>query len=75
MDEILPEGIDGFPPQDENGVDLSQLDWMLSLSPAERLRRAQSFANFVLKVRHLNGFEGDPWELPDRLTGTNSSAA
>jgi hypothetical protein len=77
MDDALHDELDGFPPTDENGVDLSQLDYMLSLTPAERLRRAQSFANFILNVRRLNGIEGNPWEsLPnDNSTGTSSSAA
>jgi hypothetical protein len=42
------------PDYDENGVDLSLIRWMLSLSPAERLRVAEEFVNSILAVRELN---------------------
>lgn len=35
----------------EDGVDLTLIRWMLSLTPAERLQAAQEFANFVLSAR------------------------
>ena len=38
----------------EDGVDLALIRWMLSLSPAERLRFAQNFLNRVLAIRELN---------------------
>ena len=41
--------------RDENGVDLTLVRWMLSLTPAERLQFAQDFANHVLRIRELNG--------------------
>ena len=42
------------PDYDESGVDLSLIRWMLSLSPAQRLRVAQEFVNSILAVRELN---------------------
>jgi hypothetical protein len=38
----------------EEGVDLTVIRQFLALTPAERLRDAQSMANFVLSVRALN---------------------
>jgi hypothetical protein len=34
-------------PYDENGVDVSLVRWMLSLTPTERLQALQSFADLV----------------------------
>ena len=39
-------------------VDLSQLEISLSLTPAERLRRLEEFAEFVLAARRANGIRG-----------------
>jgi hypothetical protein len=43
-----------LPDYDESGVDLSLIRWMLSLTPAERLRVSQEFINSILAVRELN---------------------
>ena len=51
--------------RDENGVDLTLIRWMLSLTPAERLDVLQDFVNDVLEIRELNGIE----ELPGNPTG------
>lgn len=67
------QDLNGSPLVDENGIDLSVIDYCLSLTPAQRLQQAQSFANFILGVRKLNGIEGIPWENHDSLTGTSSS--
>ena len=40
---------------DENGIDLEQIEYQLSLTPAERLTRLEAFAEFVLTTRRLNG--------------------
>jgi hypothetical protein len=53
-----PEGQD-LPPElqpdySEDGVDLSLVRWMLSLTPAERLQLAQKSANRILAIRELN---------------------
>jgi hypothetical protein len=45
------------PPTDESGdVDLSLIDWMLSLTPTERLRQLQSFVTFIESAKKV----GDP---------------
>jgi hypothetical protein len=38
-----------------DGVDLTLIRWMLSLTPAERLQVLQQFVNSVLQIRALNG--------------------
>ena len=35
----------------DDGVDLSLIRWMLSLTPAERLEALQQFADFALSAR------------------------
>lgn len=36
----------------EDGVDLTLIRWMLSLTPAERLRAIESYARAILRARH-----------------------
>jgi hypothetical protein len=50
-----------FTDYNEDGVDLTLIRWMLSLTPAERLAAVESCANFVLETRRLNGIV----ELPE----------
>ena len=38
----------------EDGVDLTLIRWMLSLTPAERLQFLQSHVNAILAIRELN---------------------
>jgi hypothetical protein len=38
----------------EDGVDLTLIDWMLSLTPAERLSFLQRQVNRILAIRELN---------------------
>jgi hypothetical protein len=38
----------------EDGVDLTLIRWMLSLTPAERLQVLQRHVNAVLAIRELN---------------------
>jgi hypothetical protein len=38
----------------EDGVDLTLIRWMLSLTPAERLNVLRDFLNAVLRIRELN---------------------
>lgn len=45
-------GDDGLPAYSEDGVDLTLIRWMATLSPLERLEVAQSGANAVLALRH-----------------------
>ncbi len=39
------------PERSKDGVDLTLIRWMLSLTPVERLRAGQNFANSVLRLR------------------------
>ena len=39
----------------EDGVDLTLIDWMLSLTPAERLEFLEQQINCILEIRELNG--------------------
>jgi hypothetical protein len=41
----------GLPAYSDDGVDLTLIRWMLSLSPAERLEALQQFADFILIAR------------------------
>jgi hypothetical protein len=43
------------PEYSEDGVDLSLIRWMLSLTPAERLDFLQNHVNGILEIRELNG--------------------
>jgi len=38
----------------EDGVDLTLIRWMLSLTPAERLQFLQRQVNAILAIRRLN---------------------
>jgi hypothetical protein len=38
----------------EDGVDLTLIRWMLSLTPAERLQVLQQHVNSILRIRKLN---------------------
>jgi hypothetical protein len=50
-----PEPDPGYlPDYSEDGVDLSLIRWMLSLTPGETLRFAEQFANSILKIQELN---------------------
>jgi hypothetical protein len=40
----------------DDGVDLTLIRWMLSLTPAERLQFLQRQTNAVLAVRRLNDY-------------------
>jgi hypothetical protein len=46
-----PEPPAGLPERSEDGVDLALIRWMLSLTPAERLRAGQEFANSITRLR------------------------
>lgn len=44
-----------LPEYSSDGVDLSLIRWMLSLSAIERLRFLEQHANGILAIRTLNG--------------------
>jgi hypothetical protein len=39
----------------EDGIDLTLIRWMLSLTPAERLEFLEQQINCILEIRELNG--------------------
>ena len=43
-----------MPEYSEDGVDLTLIRWMLSLTPAERLEVLESAVNSILEIRALN---------------------
>jgi hypothetical protein len=61
--ELNAAGFPDFPPTDETGdVDLTLLDYTLSLTPAERVRQAEEFSRFAEMVRQagINHYGMDP---------------
>jgi len=44
-----------LPEYSEDGVDLTLIRWMLSLTPAERLEFLEDQINSILEIRELNG--------------------
>jgi len=52
-----PAHEDQSPPTDysDDGVDLTLIRWMLSLTAAERLQFLQKQVNGILAIRRLNG--------------------
>ena len=44
-----------LPDYSPDGVDLSLIRWMLSLTPAERLQFHEQHLNDILAIRELNG--------------------
>jgi hypothetical protein len=44
-----------LPTHSEDGVDLTLIRWMLSLTPAERLQALQGIIDFVETVHRENG--------------------
>lgn len=51
LEAQLREYHNGPPPQDENGVDLSMIDYMLELTPEERVERNYQARLFLEKCR------------------------
>jgi hypothetical protein len=46
---------DQLPGCSEDGIDLTLIDWMLSLTPAERLEFLEQQINCILEIQVLNG--------------------
>ena len=46
-----------------DGVDVTLIRWMLSLTPAERLKQLEAFVDFVHEVRSRNAAEPDTLDL------------
>jgi hypothetical protein len=51
----MPPADQPRPEYSENGVDLTLIDWMLSLTPAERLEFLENQINSILEIQELNG--------------------
>jgi hypothetical protein len=52
-------------PYGTDGVDVTLIRWMLSLTPAERLAVLQDFTDFVSEVRDANATESIQSHPPD----------
>jgi hypothetical protein len=50
----MPEDENSLTDYSEEGVDLTLIRWMLSLTPAERLQLAQKYASRIVLIRKLN---------------------
>lgn len=55
MDESKVDSGEMLTEYNEEGVDLTLVRWMLSLTPEERLQFLNRRINDVLKLRELNG--------------------
>jgi hypothetical protein len=44
-------------PYDERGVDVTLIDWFLSLTPAERVKWLDDFVDFAEEAWRLNGIK------------------
>jgi hypothetical protein len=54
----MAENDEPLPAYAPDGVDLTLIRWMLSLTPAERLYFLQNHVNGILAIRALNGNAG-----------------
>jgi len=50
-------------PEGSDGVDMTLIRWMLSLTPEERLEELQAFADFVREMRSNNATKPDLLDL------------
>jgi hypothetical protein len=53
----------GMTADGSDGVDVTLIRWMLSLTPAERLAQLEAFVDFVHEVRSRNAAEPDTLDL------------
>jgi hypothetical protein len=49
---IRPSPDTGLPTHSDDGVDLTLIRWMLSLTPAERLQVLEDHVESILSIRH-----------------------
>ena len=52
LSELQTENDSTLPTHSEDGVDLTLIRWMLALSPLERLRTAQPYANSARRLQN-----------------------
>ena len=57
---MLAVGLCNMTPEGSDGVDVTLIRWMLSLTPAERLDAMQGFADALQEARG----KGADWQLP-----------
>ena len=62
---MIPPPLEGEPLYDEQGVDLTMIRYLLSLTPAERVRRGEDFVNEVLAIRAYLSRNEVPRDPPD----------
>jgi len=55
-----PSGLTDYSP---DGVDLTLIRWMLSLTPAERLEFLEERVNDIIAIRELNARKAGDWWL------------
>jgi len=46
-----------LPAYSEDGIDLTLIRWMLSMTPEERLQAVQECANSILRIREMNAHD------------------
>lgn len=68
--ELRPQDVPDFPPADETGdIDLTLIDYNLSLTPSERVRRAEEFSRLAEVVRQAGikhyGMDPRPPEITE----------
>jgi hypothetical protein len=52
------DGASAEPTHSEDGVDLTLIRWMLSMTPTQRLQTLQQHARFILRLRHARSRPG-----------------
>lgn len=52
--EMSEKQIEQYPEYGEDGVDVTLIGWMLSLTPAQRLEFLQERIDEILEIRRLN---------------------
>ena len=62
---MIPIDRTGMSPYGSDGVDVTLIRWMLSLTPAERLAVLQDFQDFIWEVNAANAPESKPHAAPD----------
>lgn len=55
MDSTSPQPAKAEPTHSKDGVDLTLIRWMLSLTPRQRLEVLQRNVQSILRIRHAQG--------------------
>lgn len=62
---IISKDRTGMSPYGSDGVDVTLIRWMLSLTPAERLAVLQDFMDFIEEAKAANATQSDPLHPAD----------